>query len=192
MMFQQKAFNKSQIVMSASFLKAPSFSGMLSETTKQHHYWTSVYLADTDSGGMVYHANYLNFAERARTEFLNLLGIRHSQMMQEGSHSCFFVVRDCSISFFKSATFGDLLEVQTTFKKMTKVRLFLLQEIFKEKVLIARLHITLACVKNIGSPIGIPHAIVSAVKPFLKEDPIEASLSLETLVSTFLSPQRKS
>ncbi|MBS0185190.1 MAG: YbgC/FadM family acyl-CoA thioesterase [Proteobacteria bacterium] len=157
--------------MSASFLKAPSFSGMLSEDKKQHHYWTSVYLADTDSGGVVYHANYLNFAERARTEFLNLLGIYHADMMQKDTHGCFFVVHECAITFLKPAIFGDLLEVQTTFKKMTKVRLFLLQEIFKENVLIAQLHITLACVKNRESPTKIPHIIISALKPFLKEDP---------------------
>jgi len=157
--------------MSASSLKVPSFSGMISEDKKQHHYWTSVYLEDTDLGGVVYHANYLNFAERARTEFLNLLGIRHADMMQKDGYGCFFVVHECAITFLKPAVFGDLLEIQTTFVKTTKVRLFLLQEIFKGNVLIARLHITLACVKNRESPTKIPHTILSALKPFLKEDP---------------------
>ncbi len=175
-----------------SVSSAPSFSGMISEDTKRHHYWTSVYLADTDSGGMVYHANYLNFAERARTEFLDLLGVHHAKMMQEESSPCFFVVRECAVSFLKPATFGDLLEVQTTFLKLTKVRLFLVQEIFKESVLIARLHITLACVKNIGSPTGIPRPIVSALKPFLKEDSVMPPSSPESLLSSFISPQRKS
>lgn len=144
-------------------------SGKLNEKTSLHLFWVHVYLEDTDAGGMVYHANYLKFAERARTEFLNLLGIHHAELMKDPLSPCFFVLKECSISFFKSAYLGDLLEIQTTFLKMTHARLFVAQEIFSKNVLIARLHITLACVKNSGYPTRIPPSLKTMLKSFLKD-----------------------
>lgn len=151
--------------------KAPCLSGELYDK-RYHRFWIRVYLADTDAGGMVYHANYLTFAEKARTEFLNLMGIQHAKLMQDASLPCFFVVRECKVSFLKSAVLGDLLEIQTHFLTSTKARLFLQQDVFRENVLIARLHIVLACVKNLGVPVGIPPSIVTILRGFLPENSV--------------------
>ena len=68
-----------------------------------------VYYEDTDSGGVVYYANYLKFMERARTEWLRAHGFEQTELMRE--HGVIFVVRDVHISYLRPAVFNDLLQV---------------------------------------------------------------------------------
>ena len=68
-----------------------------------------VYYEDTDSGGVVYYANYLKFMERARTEFLRVHGFEQTDLIRD--HGCIFVVRDVQISYLRPAVFNDLLNV---------------------------------------------------------------------------------
>lgn len=74
-----------------------------------------VYYEDTDSGGVVYHSNYLKFLERARTEWLRSLGIEQDHLREQG---CLFVVRKLNIEFLKAAGFNQLLEVTVILKKL--------------------------------------------------------------------------
>lgn len=68
-----------------------------------------VYYEDTDAGGVVYHANYLKFAERARTEMLRSIGVNQSEI-----NNYFFVVKNIEVDFIKAAKLDDLIEVHTS------------------------------------------------------------------------------
>ena len=74
-----------------------------------------VYYEDTDSGGVVYHSNYLNFMERARTEWLRSLKINQQILKEE--ENLLFVVHQINIKFIKPAVFNDLIEVETRLKQ---------------------------------------------------------------------------
>jgi len=77
-----------------------------------HRYAVRVYFEDTDAGGIVYHANYLRFAERARTEALRAMGLPHSDMMLR--HGMIFVVRHAELDYQRPARLDDSLVVETT------------------------------------------------------------------------------
>ncbi len=86
-----------------------------------------VYYEDTDSGGVVYYANYLKFMERARTEWLRALGYEQDRLIDEAC--LIFAVRSVTIDYFAPARFNDELEVVTTLLKKGRASLTLLQEI---------------------------------------------------------------
>jgi acyl-CoA thioester hydrolase len=76
-----------------------------------HRYGLRIYFEDTDAGGVVYHANYLRFAERARTEALRAMGLPHSEMMEK--HGIIFVVRRVALDYQRPARLDDWLTVET-------------------------------------------------------------------------------
>jgi acyl-CoA thioester hydrolase len=76
-----------------------------------HRLPVRVYYEDTDAGGIVYHANYLRWAERARTEMMRLLGAEHSRMVAD--EGAMFAVRRCALEFDRPARLDDVLEVRT-------------------------------------------------------------------------------
>ncbi|MBN9343171.1 MAG: hypothetical protein BGO76_04000 [Caedibacter sp. 38-128] len=125
----------------------------------RHLYSTYVYMDDTDSGGYVYHANYLRFAERARTEMLRELGVDQRFLQQNRSMS--FVVRECKIDYLLPARLDDFLVIQTEVYEVTGTRFIIGQKILKDQVEIVNLLITLVLVSEGGRPLRIP--------PFLKE-----------------------
>jgi len=111
-----------------------------------------IYTEDTDVGGIVYHANYLKFAERARTEALRTLGESLSSLQGQG---ILLVVRSCFLNCLASARLDDVLEVRTYFKKLGHVKIEVIQDIVREDQLIATLEVVLACVNLSGKPIKI-------------------------------------
>ena len=80
-------------------------------SNKMHLFPVRVYYEDTDSGGIVYYANYLKFAERARTEMMRLLEPRYQQLVEKSEIA--FTVRRCEINFLAPARLDDHLEVKT-------------------------------------------------------------------------------
>ncbi|WP_142848783.1 YbgC/FadM family acyl-CoA thioesterase [Telmatospirillum sp. J64-1] len=96
--------------MSESFAPSGRLDGRL------HRYPIRVYIEDTDLGGIVYHSNYLRYAERARTEMLRLLGVSHAQMME--TDGLFFAVRWCEMDFLRPARLDDEVEVRTRILKV--------------------------------------------------------------------------
>ncbi len=78
---------------------------------KKHRYEVRAYFEDTDAGGIVYHATYLRFAERARSECLRDLGIAHAELV--AGHGIFFVVRRAKLDYLRPARLDDLLVVVT-------------------------------------------------------------------------------
>ena len=82
-----------------------------------HHYPVRVYFEDTDAGGMAYHANFLRWAERARTESLRELGLPHQEMMER--HNTLLVVRRVEVEYWRPARLDDSLVVETTVLRVT-------------------------------------------------------------------------
>src|SRR5690348_18172653 len=77
----------------------------------QHHFPLRVYYEDTDAGGVVYHANYLRFAERARTEALRVMGIPHAELVER--HGMMFMVRRAEVDYVRPARPDDSLVIET-------------------------------------------------------------------------------
>lgn len=99
-----------------------------------------VYYEDTDVGGVVYHSNYLNFCERARSEAFFSRGL--SPVMQNGH----FVVKDIHASYNSPAKLGDILHVRTSLVELKKVSFKLRQEVYRDEERLFEMEITLAFV----------------------------------------------
>ena len=117
-----------------------------------------VYYEDTDSGGVVYHSNYLNFMERARTEWLRGLGV--GQYALKTNDNLMFVVSTITIDYKKPAILDDELTVQTDLLSMRSCSIDLKQQIFRKKELLTKSIVTVACVDaNKLKPVKIPTTI---------------------------------
>lgn len=89
-----------------------------------------VYYEDTDAGGIVYHANYLKFCERARTEWLRAMGMSQNKMLEDKEG---FVIVNLSAHYKRSAKLDDMLKVTCAVSKLRKVAISFVQQIFNEK-----------------------------------------------------------
>lgn len=117
----------------------------MTELTKKPFVWPlRVYLEDTDAGGVVYHARYLNFFERARTEMLRHLGVSNSGLQQE--HGLIWVVLDMHVAFRQAARLDDELRVTCEMLWMKGVRQGFRQEMTRtsDGALVATADLTLA------------------------------------------------
>lgn len=103
-----------------------------------------VYYEDTDAGGVVYHSNYINFMERARTEWLRKLGFEQTQLLEE--LQVIFVVHSMSIDFKKPAQFDDFLTVSAVLKKTGHSSLVFLQKITRNNQVLVQAQVKIACV----------------------------------------------
>ena len=126
-----------------------------------------VYYEDTDSGGVVYHSNYLNFMERARTEWLRQLGFE--QTFLKDTLNIIFVVHSMQIAFKKSAKFNDMLTITSELHKAGHSSLQFLQKISVNQQALVEAQVKLACVNALTfKPIGIPQQIKLAIKSAIK------------------------
>ena len=112
-----------------------------------------VYYEDTDCGGVVYHSNYLNFCERARSELFFEKGL--SPHMNERE---FFVVKQIEADFVKPAKLGDLLEIKSEVISKKNASLLMCQEVFRENEKIFKLNVKLVYLKDFR-PTKIPEDI---------------------------------
>jgi len=116
---------------------------------KVHCYPARVYYEDTDAGGIVYHANYLKFAERGRTEALRDFGVPHVKM--SALHGLFFMVRRIKVDYLAPARLDDLLVVETTTLAVGAATVDLRQDVVRPRDagedgrLLARLELHLVC-----------------------------------------------
>jgi len=123
-----------------------------------------VYYEDTDAAGMVYYANYLKYAERARTEMLRLAGFDHGTIADRFGLA--FVVRDCALSYKRPAHLDDLLEVRSRFVEVGGAALTAEQLICRETMELARLDVRLACTTGGGRPSRIPPVLREALAAY--------------------------
>jgi acyl-CoA thioester hydrolase len=110
-----------------------------------HAYHLRVYYEDTDAGGVVYHANYLKFAERARTEALRDAGHPHADMT--ATHGLFFMVRRAKLDYLAPARLDDQLTVTTRVLYLRGASVALSQVISRDGTHLAEAEILLACVR---------------------------------------------
>ena len=123
-----------------------------------------VYYEDTDFSGAVYHANYLKFCERGRSDYLRLLGIHHHEL-RAGSDGLAFVVSRMDCEFRRPARIDDVVEVETRFRGRSGARLRLDQEIRREGESLFMASVTVAMVDRQGRPRRLPAAILNAAPP---------------------------
>lgn len=123
-----------------------------------------VYYEDTDSGGVVYYANYLNFLERARTESLFSIGFSNKKIQDQ--FNSLIVVKSCNIEYKKSAHLEDELTIRSFVKSITKTSFFMNQIISKKNDVIVEAQVHLVFVNREGKPIKIPDDIYSKFKPY--------------------------
>lgn len=121
-----------------------------------------VYYEDTDAGGVVYHANYLRFAERGRSEWLRGLGLDHRSLRER--HGRQIVVRRCHVEFHRPAKLDDLLRISTQFIDMKGIRVRLMQRVERADALLAELEVELAVVDLQGRPSRLPPALREALQ----------------------------
>ena len=120
-----------------------------------HRYSFRVYYEDTDAGGVVYHANYLRYAERARTEALRDAGIPHAELV--GQHNLMFVVHRAEIDYMRPARLDDLVVVETETMAVGGATVLLHQTMRGPAGVCAVARIRLACVQIGGNkPARIP------------------------------------
>jgi acyl-CoA thioester hydrolase len=142
----------------------PNIAGRISDGV--HILPIRVYYEDTDFSGAVYHANYLKFCERARSDCLRLLGIHHHRLDGMG-----FVVRRMICDFFKPARIDDLLEVETRFHELGGARIEVGQTIRRGEEVVFSGQVTVALVGSDGRPKRLPKAMAVVLTFRPKSEP---------------------
>ena len=123
-----------------------------------------IYYEDTDSGGVVYYANYLKFLERARTEALFSIGYSNKKIKDD--FGSLIIVKSCNIEYKKSAYLEDELTIRSFVKSITKTSFFMNQIITKGNDTIVEAKVHLVFVNDLGKPVKIPDEIYSKFKPY--------------------------
>ena len=123
-----------------------------------------VYYEDTDSGGVVYYANYLKFLERARTEALYSIGYSNKKVKDD--FDALIIVKACNIEYKKSARLEDELNIRSFVKSITKTSFFMNQIITRDNDTIVEAQVHLVFINKDGKPVKIPDEIYSKFKPY--------------------------
>lgn len=127
-----------------------------------------VYYEDTDAGGVVYHSQYLNFLERARTEWLRHLGYEQTVLRDE--LEIVIVVHSLEIQFKKPARFNDSLIVSMFVSELGRSSIQFAQKILRGEELLIEAKVRVACVSTqTFKPVAIPKAILEAIIPHITE-----------------------
>ena len=122
-----------------------------------------VYYEDTDAGGVVYHSNYLNFMERARTEWLRHMGFEQTYLRDV--LNIVFVVHSMQIAFKKPARFNDLLTITSSLAKTGRSSFEFFQKITINQQILVEAQVKVACVEAMSfKPVGIPEQIRSKME----------------------------
>ena len=120
-----------------------------------------IYYEDTDSGGVVYYANYLKFIERARTNLIQELGFSLKSLSEK--YDCHFVVKNIHCNYIQSAKLEDELIIQTKFIELKKASFELDQSIIRNDKVIFESKVLMVNVNSSGRPLKIPDVLISAI-----------------------------
>ena len=131
----------------------------MSGSAAVHRFPVRVYYEDTDAGGIVYHAQYLCFAERARTELLRKAGADHNSLLRE--HGGVFAVHRAMVDFRRPARLDDLLVVESRVERYGGARLALRQDIKRDDEPIVRIEVELAFISLDMRPRRLPAQLVA-------------------------------
>ena len=113
-----------------------------------------VYYEDTDSGGVVYYANYLKFLERARTDAITSLDFSNNKLVEK--FGIFIIVKSCKLNFLRPAKLEDNLDIISKVIEVKNVSIKMKQNIFVNDSMIVEAEILLASVNNEGKPSKLP------------------------------------
>jgi acyl-CoA thioester hydrolase len=131
-----------------------------------HTFSVRVYYEDTDAAGVVYYANYLKFAERARTEALRETGVHQSALLKDEGMG--FVVREIHAEYLKPARLDDLLTITSKIHDIGRASLTLAQDIFREKEHLFSLTVRLAVVNGAFAPVRLSDTLKTAIEHAFK------------------------
>lgn len=136
--------------------------------TGVHVFPIRVYFEDTDAFGIVYHSNYLNFAERARTEMMRLFGLEHSRLMA-GDDGLAFAVRRAEADFRRPARLDDLLQVRSRVIALGGATIDMEQVVYRpsDDLDLVLMRLQLACVQRNGRPARVPAELRSRLHDLL-------------------------
>ncbi|MEM7570596.1 MAG: tol-pal system-associated acyl-CoA thioesterase [Pseudomonadota bacterium] len=138
---------------------------------KIHHFPLRIYYQDTDVSGIVYHAQYLHFFERARTEFLRVLGISQKTLDRDKPETyAAFAVRDLSMDFRRPAQLDDRLIIKTTLRQLKGVSCTLEQQVWREYTLLVRAQIRLVFLSVDLRPRRVPEHMHRLFQAILVDD----------------------
>lgn len=137
---------------------------------REHCLPVRIYYEDTDFTGVVYHANYLRYFERGRSDFFRLAGISHTEFLALPEPIAFSVIR-IELDFKRAARIDDALLVRTTYDSVTGARLNVSQRIFRGDELIAQAAVTAVCIDLQGRAKRPPPMMAERLSPFFAATP---------------------
>ncbi|MBX4335833.1 tol-pal system-associated acyl-CoA thioesterase [Bartonella raoultii] len=142
---------------------AQTYPFNMNSTNDFHDFQVRVYVADTDFSGVVYHARYLEFFERGRSEFLRDTGF-NNKMLASGmqGEKLFFVVRNMEIHFLRPAQIDNLLTIKTRIQRIQGARFFMEQYLLREDMLLVTATVEIALINEGGKPRRLPKELFSA------------------------------
>ena len=129
----------------------------------EHRLPVRVYYEDTDFTGVVYHANYLRYFERGRSDFLRLSGVSHTELRARPD-PVVFVVRHMDIDFIRPARIDDALVVHTAYERLKGPRVYIRQRIERDGEDVAAAMVEVVCVRLDGRPVKPPADILKALR----------------------------
>ena len=124
----------------------------------RHRLPVRVYFEDTDFSGLAYHASYVRWCERGRSDWLRLLGVHHKELIA-GPDPAAFVVRKLTVDYLKPARIDEVLEVVTSCAGLTTATLTLSQEIRRASELLAKAEVLVVLVNAGGRPLRLPKQV---------------------------------
>ncbi len=128
-----------------------------------------IYYEDTDDGGVVYHANYLKFGERGRTELLRSLGFDNKSI--QAQYGVLFVVRTIAADYIKTAHLDDLLRIDTSIIQLKNASFTMKQAVFRGKDMVFSMDVALVCVdQNSYRPVPVPPEVKTKFENLIKEN----------------------
>ncbi|MCA3720391.1 tol-pal system-associated acyl-CoA thioesterase [Phenylobacterium sp.] len=133
---------------------------------REHILPVRIYYEDTDFTGVVYHANYLRFFERGRSDALRAAGVSHSDLL-EGERPSAFTIVHMEIDFRRPARIDDALEVRTLYERIRGPRLFIRQRILRGAELLCEAQVEAACIDLSGRPTRPSPRLVAQLTPIL-------------------------
>ena len=132
---------------------------------KTFSHTVKIYYEDTDSGGVVYYANYLKYFERARTEALLTIGLSNLKIKDE--FNLLIIVKSCNIEYKKSSYLEDDLTIKSFISFVSKTSFVMDQTIYKDDLLIVNAKIHLVFVNTDGKPTKIPEIVLNGFEPYI-------------------------
>lgn len=133
---------------------------------REHVLPVRIYYEDTDFTGVVYHANYLRYFERGRSDMFRVMGISHQALLALPQPTALTILR-IEVDFQRAARVDDALLVRTACDSIKGPRLFVTQRIFRDEALVAEARVEAACIDLAGRARRPPPHLVEAIRPLL-------------------------